>query len=41
MAVCDRFGCLPSAALAESVEVLEFMRIEQDERADAVVDEGW
>jgi len=40
MAICDRFRCLPSQALAEPVEVLELIETENAEHA-AVEDEGW
>jgi len=29
LAVCDRFGCLPSQARAEPADVLRLMRVEQ------------
>lgn len=39
MAICDRFRCLPSQALAEPVEVLELIETENNE--SVAEDEGW
>jgi len=39
MAICDRFRCLPSQALAEPVEVLELIETENAESDFG--SEGW